>query len=150
MDERQVLTREKLKYSWKTGPVACLPTKKSYMNWPGIEPLPPEWEASDKLPEPILRLSQQVCCGVTLRQRPYIMISCFIVKEFSWVKTQVMILIMIMVYMWAVVNRLAPELFFSILAHTVYKKWINQETNMLQLWNKLHFEEKETESIYHV
>jgi len=48
------------------------------------------------------------------------------------------------------VNRLAPELFFLILAHTVYKMWIKQEPNMLELWNKLHFEEKETESIYRV
>ena len=28
--------------------------------------------------------------------------------------------------------------------------WIKQEPNTLELWNKLHFEEKETESIYHV
>jgi len=28
--------------------------------------------------------------------------------------------------------------------------WIKQEQNPLELWNKLHFEEKETESIYHV
>jgi hypothetical protein len=41
-------------------------------------------------------------------------------------------------------------IFFLILAHTVYKMWIIQETNMLELWNKLHFEEKKTESIYHV
>ena len=41
--------------------------------------------------------------------------------------------------------------FFLILAHPVYKMWIIQEQNMLQLWNKLHFEEKnKTESIYHV
>jgi len=46
-----------------------------------------------------------------------------------------------------VFNLLAPELFFLILAHPVYKMWIIQEPNMLELWNKLHFEEKETESI---
>jgi len=47
-------------------------------------------------------------------------------------------------------NRLAPELlFFFILAHSVYKTWIKQEPNTLELWNKLHFEEKETENIYH-
>ena len=40
--------------------------------------------------------------------------------------------------------------FFLILAHPVYKMWIKQEPNKLELWNKLHFEEKETESIYHV
>ena len=39
---------------------------------------------------------------------------------------------------------------FLILAHTVYKMWIIQEPNTLELWNKLHFEEKKTESIYHV
>jgi len=38
-------------------------------------------------------------------------------------------------------NLLAPELFFLILAHPVYKMWIKQEPNRLELWNKLHFEE---------
>jgi len=47
-------------------------------------------------------------------------------------------------------NLLAPELFFLILAHPVYKMWITQEPNKLDLWNKLHFEEEKTESIYHV
>ena len=36
-------------------------------------------------------------------------------------------------------NLLAPELFFLILAHPVYKMWIIQEPNKLELWNKLHF-----------
>ena len=27
--------------------------------------------------------------------------------------------------------------------------WIKQEQNKLELWNKLHFEEKKTESIHH-
>ena len=49
-----------------------------------------------------------------------------------------------------VLNLLAPELFFLILVHPVYKMWIIQEPNTLELWNKLHFEEKETESIYYV
>jgi len=40
--------------------------------------------------------------------------------------------------------------FFLLLAHPVYKMWIMQEPNTLELWNKLHFEEKKTESIYHV
>ena len=31
---------------------------------------------------------------------------------------------------------------FKILAQPVYKMWIIQETNKLELWNKLHFEEK--------
>ena len=49
-------------------------------------------------------------------------------------------------------NLLTPELvfFFLILAHPVYKMWIIQEPNTLALWNKLHFEEKKTESIKHV
>ena len=49
-----------------------------------------------------------------------------------------------------IINPLAPELFFLILAHSVYKMWITQEPNKLALWNKLHFEEKKTESIEHV
>ena len=40
------------------------------------------------------------------------------------------------------VNLLKPELFFLILAHPVYKMWIIQEPNTLELWNKLHFEEE--------
>jgi len=40
--------------------------------------------------------------------------------------------------------------YFLILAHSVYKMWIIQEPNTLDLWNELHFEEKKTESIYHV
>jgi len=41
-----------------------------------------------------------------------------------------------------IISLLAPELFFFILAHPVYKMWIIQEPNTLELWNKLHFEEK--------
>ena len=47
-------------------------------------------------------------------------------------------------------NPLAPELFFLILAHPVYKMWIIQEPNKLALWNKLHFEGEKTETIEHV
>ena len=36
------------------------------------------------------------------------------------------------------INLLAPDFFF-ILAHPVYKMWIIQEPNTLELWNKLHF-----------
>ena len=42
------------------------------------------------------------------------------------------------------------RIFFLILAHPVYKMWIIQEPNTLELWNKLHFEKKITESIYRV
>ena len=48
------------------------------------------------------------------------------------------------------VNLLSPELFFLILEHPVYKMVIIQEPNTLELWNKLHFEEEKTESIYRV
>ena len=48
------------------------------------------------------------------------------------------------------INLLAPEFFFLILAHPVYKMWIIQEPNTLKLLNKLHFEEGKMESIYHV
>ena len=48
------------------------------------------------------------------------------------------------------INFLAPEIFFLILAQPVYKMWIKQEPNTLELWNKVHFEEKKTESIYYV
>ena len=47
-------------------------------------------------------------------------------------------------------NPLAPESFVLNLAHPVYKMWIIQESNKLALWNKLHFEEKKTESIERV
>ena len=40
--------------------------------------------------------------------------------------------------------------FFLTLAHSVYKMWIIEEPNKLELWNKLHFEGKKTKSIYHV
>jgi len=49
-----------------------------------------------------------------------------------------------------VFNLLAPELFFFNFSTPVYKMWIIQETKKLELWNKLHFEEEKTESIYHV
>ena len=49
------------------------------------------------------------------------------------------------------VNLLAPELLFYFkFYHTLYIVWIIQEPNKLELWNKLHFEEKKTENIYHV
>jgi hypothetical protein len=48
------------------------------------------------------------------------------------------------------INLLEPELFFLILAQPVYKMWIIQEPNKLELWNKLNFEEEKTDSVYHV
>jgi len=48
------------------------------------------------------------------------------------------------------INLLAPEFFFFNFSTPVYKMWIIQEPNTLELWNKLHFEEEKTESIYHV
>ena len=42
-----------------------------------------------------------------------------------------------------VLNLLAPKLFFFlILAHPVHKTLVIQELNMLELRNKLHFEEE--------
>ena len=41
-------------------------------------------------------------------------------------------------------------LFFLILAHPVDKMRIIQEPNTLELWNKMHFKEEKTESIYRV
>jgi len=38
--------------------------------------------------------------------------------------------------------------FFLILAHPVYKMWIIQELNTLELWNKLHFEEEKKRRVY--
>ena len=37
--------------------------------------------------------------------------------------------------------------FFLNFSTPVYKMWIIQEPNTLELWNKLHFEEKKTDSI---
>jgi len=39
-------------------------------------------------------------------------------------------------------NLFDAGIIFLILAHPVYKMWIIQEPNMLELWNKRHFEEK--------
>jgi len=47
-----------------------------------------------------------------------------------------------------IIKLLAPELLFFILVHPVYKMWIIQEPNTLELWNKMHFEEEKTESTY--
>jgi hypothetical protein len=38
--------------------------------------------------------------------------------------------------------------FFLFLAHHVYKIWIIQEPNMLELWNKLHFEVQKKRRLY--
>ena len=51
---------------------------------------------------------------------------------------------------WRHINRLAPKLFFLILAHAIYEMLIKQEPNTLELSNKLHFEEEKTYSIYRV
>jgi hypothetical protein len=48
------------------------------------------------------------------------------------------------------INLLEPKLIFLILAHPVYKMWIIQEPNTLELWNKPNYEEEKAESIYHV
>ena len=40
------------------------------------------------------------------------------------------------------------RIIFLILAHSVYKMWIIQEPNTLELWNKLHFEGKKNQRVY--
>jgi hypothetical protein len=45
-------------------------------------------------------------------------------------------------------NLSAPDYIKLILAHPVYKMWIIQEPNTLELWNNLHFEEKEKNGDY--
>jgi len=55
--------------------------------------------------------------------------------ERAWTKIQTQTL--------GAINLLVQELLFLILAHPVYKMWIMQESNTLELWKKkLHFEEK--------
>jgi len=39
---------------------------------------------------------------------------------------------------------------FLNLAHPVYKMWIIREPNTIELWNKVYFEGKKAEIIYHV
>jgi hypothetical protein len=50
---------------------------------------------------------------------------------------------------WIYVDSFGAGIIFFILAHPVNKIWIIQKSNMLELWNKLHFEEKKTDSIHH-
>jgi len=52
-------------------------------------------------------------------------------------------------YIWFF-NLLALELLFFNFSTPVYKMWITQEPNTLDLWNKLQFEDEKTEVIYHV
>ena len=47
-------------------------------------------------------------------------------------------------------NLLEPEFYISILANPVGKMRIIQEPNKVALWNKRHFEEKNTEIMQHV
>jgi len=49
-----------------------------------------------------------------------------------------------------VLNFRRRNYFFLNFSTPVYKTWIIQEPNTLELWNKLHFEEKKRESIYRV
>ena len=49
--------------------------------------------------------------------------------------------------MWNILTFWRRNYFFLILAHSVYKMWITQEQNKLELWNKLHFKEEKTESL---
>jgi hypothetical protein len=40
--------------------------------------------------------------------------------------------------------------FFKIFAHPVFKMWIIQEPNEVELWNKRNFEEKRQEIMQHL
>jgi len=53
-------------------------------------------------------------------------------------------------YIFILFKLLAPDFFFLNLTQPVYKMWIIQEPNTLELWNKLHFEKEKTEIIHHV
>ena len=59
-----------------------------------------------------------------------------------------LVVLAVVVWSW-VLTFWRQNYFFLILAHSVYKMWIIQEQNTLELWNYLHFEEEKTESIYH-
>ena len=48
------------------------------------------------------------------------------------------------------VNLLATDFFFQILAHPVFKMWVIQKPNNVALWNKRHFEGEKMEIIQHV
>ena len=49
-----------------------------------------------------------------------------------------------------VINLLATDFFFQILAHPVFKMWVIQKPNKVALWNKRHFEGKKMEITQHV
>ena len=49
-----------------------------------------------------------------------------------------------------VLNLLATDFFFQILAHPVFKMWVIQKPNKVALWNERHFEERKMEIIQHV
>ena len=63
-------------------------------------------------------------------------------RSFSWPDVHVVrILYVLYLTFWC------RNYFFLIFAHPVYKMWIIQEPNTLELWKKLLFEEEKTESI---
>ena len=49
-----------------------------------------------------------------------------------------------------VIDLLATDFFFQILAHPVFKMWVIQKPNNVALWNKRHFEGEKMEIIQHV
>ena len=72
-------------------------------------------------------------------------------SRWRWLPYKGQYLYMLCVNMIALlhINLLAPGFFFNF-STPVYKMWIIQEPNKLELWNELHFEEEKTESIYRV
>ena len=69
-------------------------------------------------------------------------VACYLLCEAASTVEHILIFCWPLISVYLFINPLAPELFFLILAHSVYKMWIIQEPNKLALWNKLHFEEK--------
>jgi hypothetical protein len=70
---------------------------------------------------------------------------------FSHVSDNMNTFLLVMIfYLFKSINPLAPELFFKFFAHPVFKMWIIQEPNEVELRNKRHFEEKRTEIMQHI
>jgi hypothetical protein len=84
----------------------------------------------------------------------YNRVSCHLVRQLAKTRLKIISLLLPLIEKWhrAVSHKLTVwrRIFFLILKHPVYKKWIIQEPNTLELWNKLRFQEEKTESIHHV
>ena len=61
----------------------------------------------------------------------------------SYLVTVISFQILTVHYSVLLFNPFGAGIIFLILAHSVYKMWIIQEPNKFELWNKLHFKERE-------